>query len=144
MTPRLFSLFNKFHDYSRPGKTKTTFHDFSRSSGGTSINILGEKGGQEFFLGGKNVKMCVKYAKICHFMLNGQIWANFNTFEIILGGKLGGGKKIFWGKIPPCLLWCRHCPGRGHPVKPIQWLHAHSYTFLAICIQTFINCTYQW
>ena len=37
-------------------------------------------------------------------MHNHQIWSNFNTFVIFLGGKLGGGQENVFGENAPRVL----------------------------------------
>ena len=54
--------------------------------------------------------------KFAIFMLNCQIWANLNTFELKL---LGGGRQrnIFGGKCPQYPLWHCHCLFYKYPWK---------------------------
>ena len=83
-------------------------------SSSASIKILGGKGRQKIFLGGKNVKKKkkkkkhVKYTKICHFSVKivkfGLIVTNLKLFW----GKTGGGTRKYFGEaIPHSPLW--HC-----------------------------------
>ena len=63
-------------------------------------------GARKIFRRGKKCKKKpTKRAKNMSFLCwNCQIWANFNTFEIILGANWGrGARKYFGGQISPCL-----------------------------------------
>ena len=78
-------------------------------SSGASIKFLwGKREGQEYFKGGRNEKKMLKRCtqsvqKFAILMLSCQSWANFNTFEMILGGQTGGQENIFFlggGQMP--------------------------------------------
>ena len=108
------------------------FSLYVRCSGGASIKILGAR---KMFRG-KNVKNAHEAHKNLSFLCPScQIWANFNTYEIILWGK-----KIFWRKMPPVappLARCTVCQGcmaslsllAGKDKKHFLNLSSFSYRF---------------
>ena len=79
--------------------------------GGISINFFwGGEGGKKNFLGSTNVKNAGEACKDLPFLCwNCQIWANFNTFEMIFWGELEGQENIFGENAPHAPLWHHHC-----------------------------------
>ena len=118
-------------------------------SGGTSIEMGGGAKGirKKFSRRQKKLKMHAKHTKKEYIFAilcwNHQVWSNFNTF-VIIWGKLGRAKNIFWVKYPLSMLPCVATTGRVQERPSLKSLITGSLNVIVVRLRTSKTEFFNW